>query len=91
MCFIASAVFKFFGSRSNVFDLKSEIKKIMFEGNRLRQISIDGGLFTMIMANFSQFEKVVSNNYKRYHVTILFILFQLNHCRVNLTPTRLVS
>ena len=50
---------KFFGSRSNIFDLKAEIKKIMFDNDRMLPVSTDGGLFTMLMANFSQFEKMV--------------------------------
>ncbi len=66
MYFIAGVLTKFFSSRSNVFDLKSEIKKIMFEGDLLRQISTDGGLFTMIMANFSQFEKLVRCDVSSY-------------------------
>ena len=50
----------FFESHLNVFDLKSEIKRIMFDGENMRPISTERDLFTMIMATFSQYEKMVS-------------------------------
>ena len=51
--------FKLFSGRSNVFDLKAEIKKMMFDGDNMLPVSSDSGLFTIIMATFSQYEKIV--------------------------------
>ncbi len=55
---------KFFTSRSNLFDLKAEIKKIMFDSkDQMLPVTSDAGLFTMLMANFSQFEKLVTRTH----------------------------
>lgn len=42
-----------------VFDLKGEVKKLVFEGDIMREVTLDAGVFTMVMSNFSQYEKGV--------------------------------
>ena len=42
-----------------VFDLKTEIKRVLFQQNIMSPVSDDAGLFTIVMSNFSQYEKVV--------------------------------
>ncbi len=55
---------KLFASRSkssNLFNLRAEIRKIMFDSNdQMIPVTSDPGLFTMLMAIFTQFEKLVS-------------------------------
>jgi hypothetical protein len=47
----------FGGSKTATFDLKGEIKKLMFEGDKMKPVTLDAGLFTVIMSSFSQYEK----------------------------------
>ena len=50
----------FFGGGSkSVFDLRGEVKKLLFEGDLMREVTLDAGVFTMVMSNFSQYERGV--------------------------------
>ena len=35
------------------------MKKLLFEGDLMREVTLDAGVFTMVMSNFSQYEKGV--------------------------------
>ena len=72
---------KLFGSRP-VFDLKTEIKKVMFEGDKMVPVSSDAGLFTVIMSNFTQYEKVV---HVSVFVAITYRLISTLECYYSLT------
>lgn len=37
--------------------MKGEVKKLLFDGENMRSVTEDSGLFTMLMATFSQYEK----------------------------------
>ena len=43
--------------RRTSYDVKGEVKKLLFEGENMRLVTEDSGLFTMLMATFSQYEK----------------------------------
>ena len=47
-------------SRRTTYNVKDEVKKLLFDGENMRQVTVDSGLFTMVMATFSQYEKTAS-------------------------------
>ena len=47
-------------NRRPTFDVRGEVKKLMFDGDIMRKVTEDSGRFTMIMATFSQYEKTAS-------------------------------
>ena len=54
----------FFGGSSTctckfVFDLREEVKKLVFGSDLMREVTLDAGVFTMVMSYFSQYEKGV--------------------------------
>ena len=51
----------FGGSSKPVFDLRGEVKKLLFEGDLMREVTLDAGVFTMVMSNFCQYERGVRN------------------------------
>ena len=53
---------KLFGSSGRTYDLKGEVKKLMFEGEMMKPVTSDAGAFTLIMSTFTQYEKSVSTS-----------------------------
>ena len=49
---------KFFGGKTN-FDLKGEIKKFMLEGEAMKGVMQDAGIFKLIMSSLSKYERLV--------------------------------
>ena len=52
----------FFGGSSTckfVFDLREEVKKLVFGSDLMREVTLDAGVFTKVMSYFSQYEKGV--------------------------------
>ena len=47
-------------NRRPTFDVRGEVKKLMFDGDIMRKVTEDSGRFTMIMATFSKYEKTAS-------------------------------
>ena len=58
---------------SGLFDLKTKTDVLMFNGEELHLISTEGGRFTMIMANFSYYERMVG----QYQSVLISLLREL--------------
>ena len=49
-----------FTDKRSPFNLKTQLKKLIFEGDKQQVICKDPGTFTMVMSTFTQYEKYVS-------------------------------
>ena len=53
---------KLFGSSGHTYDLKGEVKKLMFDGEMMKPVTSDAGVFTLVMSAFTQYERFVSTS-----------------------------
>ena len=53
---------KLFSSSGSTYDLKGEVKKLMFDGEMMKPVTSDAGVFTLVMSTFTQYERSVSTS-----------------------------
>ena len=66
---------KLFGSSGRTYDLKGEVKKLMFEGEIMKPVTSDAGVFTLVMSTFSQYERSVSISHYYLLYFCVFVIF----------------
>ena len=59
LCFVGLRRLLSIGNRT--YDLKGQLKKMMFKQETMKPVTLDVGVFVMVMSTFAQFEKSVKS------------------------------